>query len=363
MGKGLNLVFVYIGERIPAYVIKNVNRTANLFDFETHLFVSEGVNYEISRQISKKVKISHLVNADTLSKFNLAHDFDFRNGFWFYTLERLVALKQAHESIGSSKAILHIEADMLMMPSFPFENYLGAKLKWFKHDKDNDVASLVYSPTLEQTIWLHDELLNLAKSDPYLTDMSALFKIRRKYPSEVETFPDLFDFSINKSEAEIFDGAALGQWLIGLDPRNTYGFTFLHENNDFVSSQGIKLGEALESIKFKLLTQENLILEDKGQVAHIHCLHVHSKELCLFDINNSSSILKYVNASRIRRIMADSFDWNLCLKLIKQNFRAKSLRNYILNLVKFLTKRDSKSNFRIYVVMRFFLLSKLMRIK
>ena len=159
MVRNVKLVFIFLGRTVPNYVLSNINRTSSLFGLETYFVVREADISLFSDKLNKNIKVRRLQHTNVLLNSKLEHDWNFRNGFWFYTLERLIALKQIHDWFDKDTAILHIEADMLLFQSFPFELVLGEKLKWFKHDNQNDVASLVFSPSKVETYWLHDEIL------------------------------------------------------------------------------------------------------------------------------------------------------------------------------------------------------------
>ena len=353
MLRDLKLIFIYLGGTVPNYVLSNINRTSSLFGLDTYFVVREANLSHFSDRLNKNIEVRRLQQSDTLLNSKLDHDWSFRNGFWFYTLERLIALKQIHEWFDEDTAILHIEADMLLFHSFPFKLGLGKKLKWFKHDNRNDVASLVFSPDKAETYWLHDEILKLAKSDPQLTDMSALFKIRQLNPERINTFPDLFEVSKDQESIGIFDGLAIGQWLTGMDPRNTYGFTVLHENSDFTSYSGQRISELLERATFKMSSEGSVQVAAGGDLTNLHCIHAHVKNHELFELDNQECIQRYLNVAADYKVKIFEFDFKVFSTLVLQNFRDGKLKNYLLNLVKFLAKRDKVGGRRLVAILRF----------
>lgn len=353
MVRNVKLVFIFLGRTVPNYVLSNINRTSSLFGLETYFVVREADISLFSDKLNKNIKVRRLQHTNVLLNSKLEHDWNFRNGFWFYTLERLIALKQIHDWFDKDTAILHIEADMLLFQSFPFELVLGEKLKWFKHDNQNDVASLVFSPSKVETYWLHDEILKLAKSDPKLTDMSALFKIRRLNPERIKTFPDMFEVSKDNNAIGIFDGLAIGQWLTGMDPRNTYGFTVLHENSDFKSYSGQRITELLEGATFKVSPEGSLRIATGEVLTDLHCIHAHVKNHELFELDNQECIQRYLNVAADHKVKIFEFDFKVFSTLILQNFRDGKLKNYLLNLAKYLAKRDKVGGRRFAAILRF----------
>ena len=105
---------------------------------------------------------------------------------------------------------------------------------------------------------------------------------------KVTTFP-IIDDSVDKciynicynDFNSIFDGAAIGQYLGGVDPRNKSG-----DSTGFVNETcEIKYNK----YKFSLIKKENYYfpyIEINNKFIPINNLHIHSKKLCDFRIDN-----------------------------------------------------------------------------
>ncbi len=348
----LNIVFIYLGNTVPRYVLLNFYRVSKLFQYPVYLFIEKDtwlpdVDFELDNDF-----IIRLEKRNFKADFSLDHDESFRNGFWFLTFERLLMLKEIHSIIGSENRLLHLEGDMLLMKSFPFESNLGGKLKWFRHDENSDVASIVYSPTLADTEWLFEELIQEARRDPQTTDMKALNQIRKSHDERVEVFSDIQKLFETGESADIFDGLALGQWIGGMDPRNTYGLRVVHENGNFEVAKSFTFREAIKNFEISMDKNSIMIIDCNGRRSTIHSLHIHCKDESLFQLENSSE-LSALNSLGVEPIpIVIGVDFRMLRNLLWSNFRAGTLLPYVLGLVRFARKRDfdqEDSRFRAFL--------------
>lgn len=215
----------------------------------------------------------------------------FRNGFWQLSALRLFALIDFCES-GEEKAVLHIEADVLLLPNFPFSMIsIQQKLMWFNFNNDRDIASLIWIPSQQQATWMRNELFTIFSEDPTMTDMSALRKLGLKTHGEVcyfpsssqSTAPGVERFRLESStnstsdkveDRGIFDGASIGMWLTGEDPNNHRGVLrrLKHLSDGPIDLRGVK---------FQIIGS-NLYLLDKDKFVPVYNLHIHSKNRILF---------------------------------------------------------------------------------
>jgi len=350
--ENLKIVFIYLGRVIPRYVIMNANRIQELFNLDVYLFIESGSDIPNGQSLDSRLKVRTITTNRDYEAIELKHDKNFRQGFWFHTFERLLLLKTIHNEIGIHNRILHVEADMLIMPSFPFSSVLGDRLKWFRCNDVSDVASIVYLPNISETKWLYSQLVAEMRHDSLVTDMSALKRIRTKNLNRIEIFDDLSSsFNLDPTSG-IFDGSGLGMWLCGVDPRNTFGIRILHENSEEKIPHGETLG--------KILSESHLYLENstlkykKGNViCDLHCLHIHSKDEDLFCLNNLDALQKYLVYSHSIVPAMINFESSVFLNLLKQNLQHGTFYSYVKNLLKFLVKRDEFGSLRLFVIAKY----------
>lgn len=202
----------------------------------------------------------------------------FREGFWRFSLERLLALEAWHSSSRIDLPMLHLESDILTFKNFPFEE-LGKSeaLSWIQVTETHDVSAILYSPSIEKTTWLARSIRQELIRNPSLTDMTILNQIRQKNPDSVRLLPSLSNPAVEEFQG-IFDGASLGMWLTGRDPRNDFGIIRRHLKFEDAIDQA---GEAEY-----LLDNELLFHKDESGSYPIYNLHVHSKRLNLFSYSN-----------------------------------------------------------------------------
>ncbi len=205
---------------------------------------------------------------------SLANNLSFREGFWRYSLERLIALEAWHAENLPEESFLHIESDILILNNFPFDSFgLIDKIAWIKFNDSHDVSALLYSPNFEFTNWLAVRIREEISKDLGLTDMTVLSIIRNSSPDKVYLLPTISSPKCDFFEG-LFDGASVGMWLHGRDPRNHYGLVKRHillPNSD----------DKAETLIF-WMKKGILWVENGSDKFPLFNLHVHSKSRTLF---------------------------------------------------------------------------------
>lgn len=286
----LQIVFVYLGDKIPRYALNNIKLTQKTFPDN---LVTVVVNSEELHSKLTKFGVSafRLDLSEESKSINYSHfDLTFRKSFWRYSSERLFALLE-FQALNKLPRIFHLELDVLLLPSFPFERTLTSpKIIWGAVSEDQDAAAMLYIPSLESGAWLLNELHSKYASGKY-SDMTALRDISLDNPEIVSYFPLLF---LNETQGESkdnrefvndafldsdrFDAATLGMYLTGTDPRNNKALSTLYKvpNGHWGLPNSIKY-------KFAGKNLHAILSEEKSYT--IHNLHVHSKNNFLFKSN------------------------------------------------------------------------------
>jgi hypothetical protein len=337
---------VHLGDSNPRILWKNLERSRKLFPgIEHEVILSSDRLINRAKKIGVKA-FKYSVDQDVsnaLGKHGLNHEF--RNGFWRFSLERLFAITQYFET-NSDHPVLHIESDVLLLPNFPWSKFSSLnKPAWFNFNETHDVASIIYIPNQSSAIWLKMKMLQVLESHLELTDMTLLSKISRNYSGEIEILPTagktnsrIFrDEAIGSEDKRrisaltrefkgYFDSAPIGMWLIGQDPHNHFGRTFLHMNlaESFIQPQRISYS----------LNTENGALSESESGLPIFSLHIHSKNIKLFGRNWVEELAKFIGLSEdpailqfwsplaTLRTIAEVFKrhrWNLFAVLIKKS--------------------------------------------
>lgn len=221
----------------------------------------------------------NLVNCDELNDYRYtqlsAIDRHFRDGFWFYASQRLFYL-YSHIKQNNIKRSVHIENDVMVyenLDKLTFEKKLYAV-----YDSPTRVIpSFIYIPSHKyfRTV--------IEKYNPQLNDMVNMGRYDFMEPLPIIHSTGAAGEEItryNKNFAQfgaIFDGAAIGQYLAGVDPRNQPGDTRGFVNETCVVKY--------DQYRFCWLLAENGLcrpyLMSGDDIIPIVNLHIHSKKLNL----------------------------------------------------------------------------------
>jgi hypothetical protein len=336
------IVFVHLGKAKAAHLWLNLQRTHTLFPLASiHLIIEESTS--VPRYIREFVVIHIYVRSIEIIELREqhVHASSFRNGFWWLSLERLIALGQAHPAIGNS-GIIHLESDVILMPNFPFYFFGRQKLSWCRYNENRDVASIVYSPDVQQTEWLVAQIINCYSSNPAHTDMTVLSEISNSHADKVCVLPYLGthevdlrnrEFNLKSAVLEvpnrnhnlqgIFDAAPLGMWLCGQDPRNHYGFTRFEMRNIIESGDSYIDPSKFE---FSYSAESGLRISAGSDALSIWNLHIHSKNLKLLS-NDWEAELQRILAGRGQR---SEFSVRIFCSLVISNLKQRTLLRYFV---------------------------------
>jgi hypothetical protein len=232
-------------------------------------------------------------------------EFQFRSGFWRETARRFSALEEFQMEI--RHAFVHLESDMILSTSCKLAAFrdLPGKIKYPYLTPTEGIGSLFYSENVRSIRTFNVFLRRYLEENIRGTDMTALGTYARKYPNRVGILPTIIpgkattrfemgECSIAKKMSHnvagfggVFDGATLGQYLLGLDPRNGKGLRrLLHSPADHILD-----ASALEIQLF----DGNLFVGSQpgSSVYPVLSLHVHSKDLRAMRSDSRERLLAY----------------------------------------------------------------------
>ena len=233
-----------------------------------------------------KSKIT-LIDADGLDdsyNFNSSSSLNstFRNGFWKLTSLRFFYIYEFMKKYSVSN-VIHLENDVLVyyncdeLSLLLNKNYMYIPFDTYKRN----IASIMYIP---------DESIFKKVLDDYdfnKNDMENFSNIKQKkgliqnFPIFIKEFTTTEEEKFVSTNSEvfpyIFDAAAMGQYLGGVDPRNTTGDTigFVNETCVIKYNNYTFLFKEIDGIK-----RPHLIILNKE--IPIFNLHIHSKALDKF---------------------------------------------------------------------------------
>lgn len=333
----ISLVYIHIGKFLPN---DNNREISYLYDSvyqslitspnnKIFVIIDDTLIEEFNKKVSQfnlpnilnvnLIPISILGNLSDHPRFNKYTEYinslpsnttAFRNGFWVSTTSRFFYIERFMELFKLDK-VFHIESDVMIYENLQTIYDLCKKCNpdklYMVQDSDNRVIpSILYIPGREHLIKLNDYIINILTNHKNNTgivvnDMVLL----GSYPDK-NYFPYKFDNDtrINNIifDKYIFDGAAIGQYLGGVDPNNIpnvkkvdyicnptskmYGNGFVNETCDFKPNsenvdfflKDIYLNDKT-NILIPFCKRENDRETDLRQIAN---LHVHSKQLYQF---------------------------------------------------------------------------------
>jgi hypothetical protein len=334
------LIYIHIGNTLPDYIHDSIYQTV-LVSSNTKIYVllddtlitsfNETVN-KFNNNIYMKNHVNNLIVCVPLSILKLPIEYTnlidnlpeqiktFRDSFWVYTIARFFYL-QSFMKLFHINSAFHIENDIMIYENLNvLENCLNSDKLYMVKDSEAPprvIASIMYLNKIELQKVL-DYIIEQLKLNPNLNDMQLLgsYGLSRPYDEiNVEYFP--FDYNglsrpNDNLKDMIFDGAAIGQFLGGIDPRNIQGYNSLNENErQLVNVNNPSKGFINETCTFKAnevkIFQRSLSVNDyivplnlyfttnnSLAVKQIVNTHIHSKQLyqfsSVFNLNYSDII-------------------------------------------------------------------------
>lgn len=342
MKKRVEICFVHLGGQLPGHLLANIRHVKKYFPERTiHLIVSKD---STPQEVPDYVSIHRYLGIPFLDEQieRLFKESKFRNGFWRFTLERIFAFLWLSNQL-RDVPLLHIESDVFIFPYFPFEFFdCSKKFTWMPVDNMKDIASIFYVPNSMQA----NELLN--KSETALlkieakTDMYLLRELANEFGESFSYLPTLdsgemekimdglpinqFDVRDISPNLGLFDAAAIGMWLTGVDPQNNYGVT-RYFDSQLIDEAGFFVKPDRLNLTFSPTGKLIALIDDKCY--DIYCLHIHSKSLNIFSSDWQHEIKRLCDLSVQKKIYKE-FSLKKLYDLSMSNYREKTLIPYLL---------------------------------
>lgn len=281
----MNLILVSVGV-FQEYILINIRQLLRLNHTSIHV-ITDSRFFDKFDEFANLIHLVDVASLDDSYQFNKVTKMDsnFRDGFWIATSSRFFYI-YALMKRDSINDVIHIENDVLLYYNCDIlhSRLHGTKLYLPFDSYSRNIASIMYIPNhiifkqvLDHFVYSEDDMYNFSlirNMMPEIIDQFPIcksidsFTLEQKY---VCSNFDLFEF--------VFDAAAIGQYLGGVDPRNTPGDTrgFINElcvikYNDFVYKWII----GNDGIRRPFIILKN------GDSIPIFNLHIHCKYLEVF---------------------------------------------------------------------------------
>ncbi len=291
IANAVSIVFVHIGKTLPPYLEESIAQ-ARFFNKECPIYLI--ANNEALKHAKKNLGV-YMISYEDLKKSSQHKKFkkssplnrDFRGGFVFFATERFFVLDDFMKQY-QIKDLFHLESDVMLYADLknlaPFFKglYRGMIAATFDNDK-RCIPGILYISESKPL----DKLTEFIAETKAPNDMEYLSKFKDKYHHTYVDYLPIVMPSVglksvysNNYEvlASVFDAAALGQYLGGIDPRNpgASGKGFINESCVF------------NPANFEFIWENDSegrrvpYLFYRGEKCRINNLHIHSKNLKQF---------------------------------------------------------------------------------
>lgn len=313
----MRVVFVHIGEN-PTPTLYSAAEVAKLALPDAEIFLISDQERLLEIFPGTVIKLNNEEIQPFLNHF-IKKNKELKNiagGYWLNTLMRLFALNQVAK-LNPSEPILHLESDVYLyaeqndLQKFEFSQDL---VSYPRLSGSRGVASILYSPNSETLLTFLKKLSSiLLENQNIVNDMDLLgYALNADAARELPSTPHpQEELAVNRY---IFDGAALGQYLLGIDP--------IHTNGSVISGyQNTDYNFDISSFKWSIPRLGKIIFTIQGMDYQILNLHAHSKEILgIPDPTNSrwKQILQEANGEKPREALSRK---TVNFHLMKPSFR------------------------------------------
>jgi hypothetical protein len=278
----MNLILVSIGN-FQEYILDNIKQLlileiSNIYVITNSVFFDK---FEIYKDKINLISIETLNDSYNFFK-KTSLDKNFRNGFWTLTSLRFFYIYSLMEKYTLTNCI-HIENDVLLYYNITTlqnnfnDNYMYIPFDTYKRN----IASIMYIPNCDifkNVLDKYDFTKNDMENFAYIKFNTGLIQNMPIFPVNFVTSKEELFVSENFNTFNfIFDAAAIGQFLGGVDPKNMPGDTtgFVNETCVIKYNKYKFIWEIENNIKKPYLVINNLKFP-------IFNLHIHSKNLLKF---------------------------------------------------------------------------------
>jgi hypothetical protein len=293
------LAYCFIGS-LPHYSIDTIHQARLFFKGDIYFIVSD-INSDYVT-ILKNVYNVHIIEyTDVIStefneiinkfydKFYIVEKLDGREKLFIYTFERFFVLYNLIEQKKLSN-VLFIELDNLIYDNPEiWEEQLNKKECAYMFDNyERCISGICYIKDKDILYKINKEFMEfITKSNKFLSEMTSLWDFMIKNKNSVQILPTIWPNddilyiaydNYNYYNNSIFDAAALGIYLGGMDPYHTNGIIekglkWKYSLIDYTQyNYKWELDNQGRNIPYVFNTQNNMWIK-------INNLHVHSKQL------------------------------------------------------------------------------------
>lgn len=294
----MHIALIHLGRRLPRWLLPNAALIQEQFECDVTVVVDYQINYRFLTE--NKIRAWYWDATNSSPQDHLFDEalFYFRDGFWKETTRRFWALHNFQKVV--KVPLLHVESDVLLMPSFPFHKFsrLKTPLAVPLSAPNYGVASIFYTASheaLRELLALWDQKdfeLEASSRGHFSNDMTRLGASVQRFPDLISSLPTLLPCALPSDTYDssnrtlsrnfevfegIFDAATYGQYLFGFDPRNERGVRRVYSWREYHTARP-------RTMRFRQSASGDLFVTDSAHSTGIPIfnLHIHSKDIRVF---------------------------------------------------------------------------------
>ena len=309
------ILLVHLGSSKPRWLIPSIRalQTCHGPTSVAVLAESSAVLRDAEKTGAAAIHYSSTRESDIQLARALGHSEGFRSGFWLHSTRRLMALAEASRQLGGP--LIHVETDVIALRDLRLTGkFLDRPIAFPILSQGHGSGSVIYVRDLEAAHWLREQTMTTAARGRATNDMQILWHISKSNPEMVQELPSVSqDTGVGRqmvaqarqvepntglaasaqSTWGIFDSAAIGQFLLGPDPRNNrWGMRPIGRNYGPASSSAVVWSQLdLDEVSGLFWIQGLARLP-------VITLHVHSKDLRAFNHSQLTKLLRRRIAAR-----------------------------------------------------------------
>ncbi len=283
MDNGINLIYFHTGPIFPDYIFDSIYQTILWNKSDLKVWILTDLQYlkrleEDLDKIDNKSNIQFRcipieIYKDKIPKMYESNA-EFRGNFWNNTLVRFFYIYEFIKQF-DLKQVFHIENDVMIYKEFKkvylkYKSLLDDKLVSIQDSEHRAISSYIY---IDNSNVLKDftEFIKTETND---------FKIFKNDMEIMGSYKNKNSFNcLNVQEDEyLFDAAAIGQYLGGVDPRNTTK----EDTRGFINETSLFKPNEYTFKQMEINSKRYWTCKKDESVSDIVNLHVHSKKLYEF---------------------------------------------------------------------------------
>jgi hypothetical protein len=331
----INLVYIHIGENLPNYIFDSIYQSL-LVSPTTKIYVilNDSViphfrsiisSFNLNLYLKNPINIEMYVECIPISILKVPQEYStfinnlpdttkqFRDAFWISTTARFFYIESLME-LFKLRNVYHIENDIMIYENLEDIPVDKNKMYMVKDSPGRVIPSILFIPDCSHLNRLNSYMLKqLISSQTLMNDMQLLGSYSANHT-------DYFPFDFTTDSSFIMDGAAIGQFVGGIDPRNIPEYNnknekeqqilcinnptkgFINETSTFkpneitIFKKDLHLNNVNVPIELFYGQKES---ENVIQLKQINNLHIHSKQLYQFSSLNNLKYNDLISGDRI----------------------------------------------------------------